>query len=499
MAASTANRRPLLLPVLFAGFAWLATMGPVAVPAAGICGFEAIISAYEEGLDRLRAGDHPAARVVWQALAERGLAPAQRQLALLHATGTGVGKDFAEAYLWARLAALGFDGEGSRLARQLSAKLDPATREGMDKLIAEWRPAAGDCGGGPPVATRSADGRELRLGGLEFRADPRIADTIVGDTFDRAPGVFAAARERIAHAPLLLAVVEQVEITVGDRYDRYLGWKPGDGNVLEVAHGNFFDDDPIYFAHALVLEAARRLYEHLPDTELADPHLANRGGKRIHGSVYPDVDNRPFYESIGRVLVLAETLPIELRRNLEAVDTIRYNPPSEHFIKSGPLDGSVAFYNKILGREGSRIIFIRRDMRWSSDVDLLLSLVHEGTHARQDRIVEGYQKDLPRMNAALQRLEGGGRGGSAEAATLRREIDDKVRYAELWLRGRETANGRVTEIGFECEALVNEVKTARLVGGEPSSVEKSQYLALCEEARLLLVSWKDERLLGGRR
>ncbi len=264
-----------------------------------------------------------------------------------------------------------------------------------------------------------------------------------------------------------------------------------------MSAGNFNDDSPDHLARAMVMATARRLYSHLPEARLVDPVFRELGGKRVYGSVYPDVKNEPFFKAVERSLRLTKKLPKGLRRSIEIIDEIRYNPPSRHYVKSGTLDVSSAYYHKGLSGPGRRTVFVRRDMLWSSDVDLFLSLVHEGTHAVQDETAETYKARNKTKKAELASLTAKGAGGTKSAKQLKSRIAREASYVDRWYNGKRVKGGRrIQDIAFECEAVSAEIKGARAIDAPPSAVEDTQYLRVCDDAKVLLVRWKDARITG---
>jgi len=308
--------------------------------------------------------------------------------------------------------------------------------------------------------------------------------------------VIRGLREGSKLGRFVFAVVDRIEILGSTLYDRYTGFKPDtDEDVLQVSVANFLDKRPDAFVGSIIVEAARRLSSKVPNAPFRGPWERPYKGKRLSGSPYPDADNKTFYEAAAKALDMASKLPEGLRGAVEVVDEIRYNPASEYFTKVGTLDLAVGFYDARLGQRGRRAIFIRRDMRYSSPLHLLMTIVHEGTHAAQDKRAEDYEQALPSLRDRLENLEAAGKGAHAKAEGLRKEIAEKEDYVSRFRDGK-IKDGRAESLVFECEALINEIRTARLFDAEPSAVQ-SGYLDLCDDAKVLMVRWQDERLTKG--
>ena len=181
-------------------------------------------------------------------------------------------------------------------------------------------------------------------------------------------------------------------------------------------------------------------------------------------SVYPDIDGAKFIESLAKALAMAEDLPKTIYRYVTSVNEIRYNPPSKHFIKFGPPDFAIAYYDRNLSRRGRRVIFVRRAMKWSSTADLLLSIIHEGVHVQQDIKAE-----------------------------LRQATDTNDEYSALWYLDDPADPQYKLRIRFECEALMAELTAAKALELNPKTIERSQYLALCPDVQNMLINWKNQR------
>ena len=87
------------------------------------CTLKFIVKNYKEGLTQYKKQNYRNALMRWVPLAEAGLGPAQRQIALMYATGTGLEKSMEKARFWARLAHQGGDKEGRRLDNEFGINL----------------------------------------------------------------------------------------------------------------------------------------------------------------------------------------------------------------------------------------------------------------------------------------------------------------------------------------------------------------------------------------
>ncbi|MEO5337941.1 MAG: hypothetical protein H7841_13780 [Magnetospirillum sp. WYHS-4] len=304
-----------------------------------------------------------------------------------------------------------------------------------------------------------------RAGSPEVWVAPNIPEKAANAVRRAVPLILDKARSRLEAMSQSLAPVKRIEVVPGsDRNGRYVGWKSGDEGILRIALASFLDDRPDFTGHALALAVAGRHGRLRPD----DPYLRRLRGKTLVGSVYPDVKNEPFFAAMEKAFALAERLPPAQRKAFDAIDAIHYVPHSQHFLKGGTVDSVAGFYSQALGEPGNRMVFIRRGIQWTSEMGLLLLLVHEGTHVLQHGVIERAERN----------------GGDADmvAAWHGREKDDR---------------GIAKRMRFECEAVANEIHAAVALDAPPELIEESQYVKLCDNARVLLAQWRDRRLKEG--
>jgi hypothetical protein len=484
-------------PTAAAVFVYFALLTPTAPHAGAVCDLASLLAEYKTGLNRHRDKDYVGALARWRPLAEQGFPPAQSRLAWLHGKGLGVKADIKESAFWALIAARGEDASGRLMASRLRKNLTQADFAKAERRARSWRPLMPDCWENHKGKSERLDKRRLRLGKYLIIVNKQLPDEVAELVFNKMRQVLATAGGTHPLAPLVLPAIDAFVIVPSDRYDRYVGWwTGGPGNVLLLSRGNFFDDRLTFVGRMIFLEAARWVFANTPGSRFIDPLVATHKNKKLYGTVYPDIDNELFYKNLKQALQMAEKLPPELGKYVEIIDEIRYIPPSKHFAKGGTLDATIAYYNKVLSSEGRRIIFIRREMRWSSPLDVLINLVHEGTHAVQDQKAERFEAALPGLREALRRIDANGKGRTSKAKALQRQIKEKSGYVRRWKKPKISDHGISETIPFECQAVVNEIRTARAVEAPPSSLPASGYLALCDDAKTLLVRWKDESLLG---
>lgn len=464
------------------------------------CGINDILKGYAKGLRAYQQKDYSKARTHWAPLADRGFQPAARWRAVIYANGKDMKQDLMEAAFWAKVAAHGMDVQGRKISLVLRGKLTPAEQKTVDERFKAWSPNVAQCWGDSGADQRTDNYSFISRFGIKVLIDPRLKKEAADLVYSRFTNIIDLARRSIPMAELYLLAVEQAEIHVGDRYDRFLRFKPGvKGNVLQISIGNFLDKEPQFVAQAIAYEALRHVYSRLGKSKFTDPYTVTYKGKRFVGSIYPDADNKEFFKIMKQVTDMAAKLPEKYRRAFDVVDEIRYTPHSKYFEMAGVLDGGVAYYNRQWSMPDRRMIFLRRDLRYSSSVDMLMNVVHEGTHVLQDIRSEDYEAQIPELRIALQDLEKVGEIDTPNAKDKKKELARMEDYVLRWRRGITPDKKFTQDINFECEATMMEINVAKAVDAPPRLVENSQYLALCEDAKIAIVRWKDSLISNRKR
>ena len=468
--------------------------------AAELCTVEALIESHKAGLALYQAKDYEGAHVRWRPLAELGFPPAQGRLAAsLAQTQDKSSADFRDAGRWAVLASHAGDSEGTEAVATIKKAIGDDAFQEVTAAAAKWRPTVPPCLKADYRRFELMDGHSARIGPSVVRLDPRFSDDTAKAILKIFRTTLGLALRMSASAELYLSAIKTYHIIPGDKYDRYVGWKAGArGRDLEMTHGNVLDKSPAFLAMAILQEATRDVYRRIPGAGLIDPYQKTFKSKRVVGSVYSDVNNQPFFDAVLQALEISEQLPSDVRRHIDLIDEIRYNPISENMHQGGIADSGIGYYDRRLSSEGRRVIFFRRDMKWSYPADVLLTIVHEGTHATQHRDAERLARELPEQRARLKAIESDGQGNGAEAGRLRRTIADNESYLRLWDRrsGTEAENSASVK-RFECEATVQEIKAAQALGFQSTAITKSPYFKLCDEVQKMMAEWKDRSLREG--
>jgi len=314
--------------------------------------------------------------------------------------------------------------------------------------------------------------RQIKLGNHFITSDPYLPLNYQADMVSALTGSLNNIYSQIGGAKLA-SLAPKIHLRMANRYNRYVGWhKLNNEWTLVVAASFLLDKEKRFLTEAITQELKRHRQKVKPKAGFKDSRIQVVDGISLVGSQYPDIKNKSFFRNVKRALEMGKKLPPKLRAYIKAVDEIRYNPPSKYFQKSGGIDGAVAYYNRVLSTPGKRIIFIRRKMLYSSPLDTLMSLVHEGNHVVQHETAEQifYKK---RQNKASPK---------------------EISYMEAWFRIDRSHAGKKKFVQmFECEATVNEITVARKFNASPKVIESSQYMAVCEEAKQRLVKWKNEK------
>lgn len=453
------------------------------------CSLAQIVATYKEGLTRAAAGDHARALIAFSPLADAGLGPAQRQIALMYAQGKGVSKSPIDAAFWAELGFRSGDATARKLSTGYRADLDAGARGALDQRLGVWRVAGLVCNGARTNVDAKATDAPLEFG-VEFQR--RVSDDDAATARRILPEIVQLALESEPFARVYLSAIETFEFHTGGQYHRFVGWHPKAPGTLRVATNVANDDSLQYAAKAVLLEAKRKVYDSLPDSPFADPLMRIMHGMKVYGSVYPDINNGTYFRLMRQAFDMVDKLPRELQRYVDVVNEIHYGPLSKHYKAEGTIDAQGAYYNRSLSDNGHRIIFARRDMLYSSPLYLMQTLVHEGTHALQDQKAYQTLVEVEKLKAQQQKLA----AGSAEARAIEQKIGQLMDYPKRWYQGIETASGRIQDIAFECEATENEIASIKVVGGLPETMESSGYLKLCPEAQRQIVRWQDDLAKG---
>ena len=230
-------------------------------------------------------------------------------------------KSIEKARVWARLAHQGGDKEGRRLDNEFGINLTSNISSFLMSEVDSWKAKSLVCLDGNLAVTSNL--KELRYkiikGKRISRQNSRLIDRGLGPTLK------IALKKNMANK-LYLSIIDKFDFYNGSRYDRYVGWQPINKlknkslNVIRLSVSNFHDIKPDYFAKALLFVVKRRVFNRLPDSELIDPYMQIIAGKRVFGSVYPDVRNENYFKMIRRAFAMAEQLTRPLKRYINIID-----------------------------------------------------------------------------------------------------------------------------------------------------------------------------------
>ena len=456
------------------------------------CTLKLIVKSYKEGLTYYKKKKYQQDLIRWAPLAEAGLGPAQRQIALMYSTGAGLKKSIPQAQFWARLALQGGDLAGLRLDNSLRPSLSPELHSLLISRVDNWLAKSIVCSGG--VATITSELNNIKY---KIIRDKRISSKNSRLIDKNLSSILKIASGKNMENRLYLSIIDQFYFYNGSRYDRYVGWKPRNKskdknlNVVRLSVSNFHDIKPDYFAKSLLFTAKRRFFNNLPNSKLIDPFKQIISGKKVFGSFYPDIINGDYFKMIRQAFTMAEELPKSLRRYIDIIDEIHYNPASNYYLRSGTIDAKGAFYIKSLSSEERRVMFVRRKVLFSSPLFFLQTFVHEGTHAVQDQKAYNELREVNVTKGIIAKLQLMS-PNSRKISYLQKKNQVKLDYANRWYRGIKIKGARIQDISFECEATKNEIKAVKFVGASPDIMRGSGYLELCPEAKRQIIQWQDE-------
>ncbi len=456
------------------------------------CSLDLIVKNYKKGLAYHKTKNYQKALTRWLPLAEAGLGPAQRQIALMYAAGTGLKKSIRKAQFWAKLAHQGSDLAGLYLANDLRTKLSPELLASITSQTDQWTAKTINCSSGQVTVASELNNLSYKVikNKRISRKNSRLIDKKLGPILKLAIGKNMANK-------LYLSIIDQFDFYNGSRYDRYVGWKPGNKlknknlNAVKLSASNFQDIKQDHFAKALLFIVKRRVFKNLPNSKLIDPFMRIIKGKRVFGSVYPDIRNSNYFNMMRQAFTMAEKLPKPLRRFIDIIDEIHYNPASKYYKRSGTIDAKGAFYIKSLSSEGHRLMFVRRKVLYSSPLFFLQTFIHEGTHAVQDQKAYNKWADVKRTRRIISVLQSKG-ASSKKINDLQKKNQIKLDYVNRWYKGVKTKAGRIQDMIFECEATKNEIKAVKIVGASPDIMKGSGYIKLCPKAQRQIIQWKDD-------
>lgn len=120
-------------------------------------------------------------------------------------------------------------------------------------------------------------------------------------------------------------------------------------------------------------------------------------GKILVGSSYPDVKNGGFFDTVKIAIDLTEQLPTELRKNIDLIQVIIYDPPSNHRDKNDEYTNTTGVYTLGSNLFQPAPVIMYRDLKWVAPVDIAYSLVGNAVSARRHRTM----MDLKRRMDAL--------------------------------------------------------------------------------------------------
>lgn len=121
-------------------------------------------------------------------------------------------------------------------------------------------------------------------------------------------------------------------------------------------------------------------------------------GKLLVGSKYPDVKNTAFFENIKFAINLTNSLPPKLRKDIDLIKVIIYDPPSKHRAKNDAFTNTTGVYTIGPDLFQPAPVILYRDPKWVAPVNLAYSLVGNSVSARRHRTMMDLKLKMDRVN-----------------------------------------------------------------------------------------------------
>ncbi len=93
---------------------------------------------FQAGIDAYNQSDYATALKEWRPLADPGHADAQSNLGVMYDKGQGVFQDYAQAHMWASLAAAQNQERATKLRAALAKLMTPEQIAEAQRLAREW-------------------------------------------------------------------------------------------------------------------------------------------------------------------------------------------------------------------------------------------------------------------------------------------------------------------------------------------------------------------------
>ena len=213
------------------------------------CGIDSIIYQYNQGINLMKKRNYKKAVSHLRPLANAGFGPAQRQLAQMYLVGNGVVPSVFNAAFWANLSKNGGDYGGGIISVSLNAKLTSTQKSDLKLRLSGW--FAKDLLCRDSKVMNKPDKKRITYKLLWNKRLSAANRRLIDANF---LGILSLAIGQNGADKIYLEMVDKYQFYNGSRYDRYIGWKPGSkDNVLRLSISNFNDQEPIYFAKALML------------------------------------------------------------------------------------------------------------------------------------------------------------------------------------------------------------------------------------------------------
>jgi TPR repeat protein len=293
-------------------------------------------------LTYLKGGlENPAEGVrLLKSAADKGHAGAHYLLARAHYKGVGVPKNTIKAFkLYRKLAAQGHPAAMNMMGFYYAKGLD--TPQNVKTANKWWRQAA-----------------EKGFAAAQYN---------LGDSYQRGRGVTANAK------------------TAATMYDKAAkqGHKKAAAKLAALQKKNpnagAAGKGGAKVAKAIKTAPQKRLPRNFPKPG----PIVEHEGFRLIGSTYPKAKNKTFFKTVKFALKLAKELPPQFQQDIKLLKDIIYDPPSP-LRKMTDISQDITGIYTILDRESAPApVIIYKDLKWSSPVQVSMSLLVNSQYAKR--------------------------------------------------------------------------------------------------------------------
>ncbi len=461
-------------------FATSLSLSPHAAQATDFCDVETALSSYKAAFNRKKLGDEDSAFKSFMRLAEIGIAPAQRHVALYFLEESRENLAIENAIMWARLASWGGDKDAQKILKQSVEAARHAVVEAGLAWAKDWRPKKPDC-----FSVNASD-----EGDEDFKVIGRFpvirAEGLDEETFSqfglRLEEALLITDQVAPFFSPLADLIPAFEIIEGKGADRYISWDEDNG-WLQVSSGYLRDKTSRQLSYSLILAVQRHLFNKIKDATFVDQIASNYGAIQLYGSLYGDVKTDRFITLLKEAIKNVRRLPVVMRDKVNLINEIHYMPPSRYHVSRLGQGKVFAYYDHMRSRPEKRIGVISQKVGFEQSNDVILDLVRIGTQIQQHMMIEGFKGKVDgkkREDAILRALQG---DMDAVNDMFTNQVGKQKDLIEHWDKKGPDGVSKLY-----CEAAFWQVKAAAALKMSPNRVTRIVKFKGCKKARS---AWKE--------